>query len=215
MSPHETADLLRYAASLDRWLKETDPESAQMMVAGWSSMLGEVPLDWAQRAVRDHYAQPEARTIMPGDLLHGWLDAARRDRQREQDAAHRVEVQKELSVGDAVPTVFGSATQYLTDMMAAVARGEDPSTVVRPAGVRVLNLSPEADARSRACRFPSICLCTHLECRDGWLDQDGVRVNSQGKSYPAAQRCPMCEEGMVMAQERGVARRPRRATAGR
>lgn len=210
MKPGEVGDLLRFCSSVDPWLKQTSPEEGAVMVAGWGVLLEAVPADVAMRTAREHYQRGEVRTITPGDLLDAWAVVRRRGQRDTDDAARRVEAQHELVSPDDLAPVFGSATQYLTDMMAAVARGEDPATVVRPAGVRVLSLSPDGEARERQCAFPSICVCTHLECRDGWLDEETVKVNGQGKSYPAAQRCPMCNDGILMAQEKGIARKPRR-----
>jgi hypothetical protein len=215
VNPQEVAVLLRYAASLDRWLKETDQESAQVMVIGWSSILADVPFAFAERTVRDHYATPDARSIAPGDVLTAWRSDLARSRERDA-AAHRATQQQTLDAA-APPDqgVFGSATQYLADMMAVVAEGGDPSTVVRPAGVRVRTLSPEAEARERACRFPDICVCTHMECRDGWLDVETTRRSVLGQDCEEVTRCPQCDDALQMAQERGIARKPRRTAGAR
>ena len=180
------------------------------MVAGWGMLLEAIPADVAMRAAREHYAQGEVRTVTPGDLLDAWAAVRRRQQQALTDDVRRADVQPELVAEDLAP-LFGSGAAYMADMVAAVARGEDPRTVTRPAGVRVRSYSPEAEARERVCRFPDICVCTHLECRDGWLDEETAVVNGQGKSYPAAQRCPQCDDALQMAQERGIARKPRRA----
>lgn len=214
MNTQEVAVLLRYAASLDRWLKETDQESAQVMVVGWTSILGDVPYPFAERVVRDHYATPDARSIVPGDVLTAWRADLGRQREREA-AAHRASTQQALDAGPDTPGVFGSATGYLADMMAVVAEGGDPATVTRPAGVRVRTLSLEAEARERACRFPDICACTHLECRDGWLDGESTRRSVLGQDCEQVTRCPQCNDGLLMAVEKGVARKPRRTAGAR
>jgi hypothetical protein len=216
----EVRTLLREAAGLDRWLGATDPESGQMMVAGWSAMLEPVPLDFARRAVRDHYAQPDARTLTPGELLHTWRQHRDRERRQSEAVARAAEqtavsVQQVLDAGEGPAVVFGSGREYLADMMAVVAQGGDPSTVTRPAGVRVRVLSPEAEARERACRFPDICVCTHLECRDGWLDAETTRRSVLGQDCLQATRCPQCNDGLLMAVEKGVARKPRRTAGAR
>lgn len=213
MNAQEVADLLRFCSSVDPWLKQTSPEEGAVMVGGWALMLEAMPADVAMRAARLHYSTGEARTLTPGDLLDVWATSRKREHQASVDAAARVEVQQELE--GAVPGVFGSAAPYLADMMAAVARGEDPATIPTPAGVRVRNLSPEGEARERQCAFPSICVCTHLECRDGWLDVEEVRVNALGKAYPAVRKCPRCDDGLQMAVERGLVRKPRRTTGAR
>lgn len=215
MSPDETRTLLSGASVLDRWLNATDADMAQEMVSGWSRILEAVPLAFAQRTVRDHYAAPEARTIQPGDIAGAWRAQRRHDQDLADAEARRTEaatVLEATTIGDVI--ALGGAGEYLRAMQAAIGRGEDPRTVARPAGVRVRTYSPEAEARERRCTFWEVCICTHTECRDGWLDDDTTVVGANGRSYAAAQRCPRCEEGLQMAQERGIARKPRRA-AGR
>lgn len=216
MNPQEVGDLLRFCSSLDPWLKATSPEEGAVMVAGWGLMLEAMPPDVAMKAAREHYQHGDSRTITPGDLLDAWAAVRRADQKSTGDEVQAKSIQQALDAGEGIGSVvFGSGAQYLADMMAAVARGEEPESVVRPAGVRVLNLSPEAGARERQCAFPDVCVCTHTECRAGWLDEYTTRTNALGRTYPAAQRCPRCEEGLVMAQEKGIARKPRRAPAGR
>lgn len=210
MSPAETADLLRFCSSLDTWLGKVTPEEAATMVAGWAVMLEGMPADLAMRTARAHYQHGDARTITPGDLLDAWAA----DRRSQQEAAV-ASVQPALEAGVGEPVIFGSASDYLRDMVAAVAAGRDPSTVTRPAGVRMLSLSPEAEARSRACRFPDICVCTHLECRDGWLDVETTRRSVLGQDCAQVTRCPMCNDALLMAGEKGIARKPRKTAGAR
>jgi hypothetical protein len=171
VTPTQVADLLRFCSSVDPWLKQTSPEEGAVMVAGWGLLLEAMPADVAMRTAREHYQHGGERTITPGDLLDAWAAV----RRASQSQVHREDQSALEAATTDAEHVFGSASTYLADMMAAVAAGRDPSTVVRPSGVRVLSLSPEAEARERACRFPDICVCTHLECRDGWLDVETTR----------------------------------------
>lgn len=212
MSPTDVQDLLRFCGSVDPWLGKTTPEEGAVMVAGWTLMLEAIPGDVAMRAARAHYQHGEARTITPGDLLDAWAGERRREQQSTTDAIAAASIQQALDA-EVGPAIFGSGAQYLADMMAVVAQGGDPATVVRPAGVRVRMLSPSAEARERSCAFPDICVCTHLECRGGWLDTEETVVNGLGRHYPAARYCPQCLDGVKMAGEKGVARRPRKAQA--
>lgn len=211
MTPPEVADLLRFCSTLDTWLGKVTPEEATVMIGGWTVMLEAMPADVAMRACKAHYSHGGERTVTPGDLLDYW--AAHRAAARTDDQA--VSVQQALDAGPDTPGIFGSATAYLADMMAVVAQGGDPSTVVRPAGVRVRSLSPAAEAKERACRFPDICVCTHLECRDGWLDAETTRRSALHQDCAQATRCPQCNDGLLMAIERGVARKPRRTAGAR
>lgn len=210
MTPAEVGDLLRFCSTVDPWLKATSPEEGAVMVGGWAIMLEAMPADVAIRAAKDHYSHGGERTITPGDLLDYW--AAHRKAATEPVA---LSVQQALDAGDGPAVMFGSGSQYLADMMAVVAQGGDPATVVRPSGVRVRMLSPDGEAKERACRFPDICACTHLECRDGWLDAETTRRSVLGQDCLQATRCPQCQDGLLMAIERGVARKPRRTAGAR
>lgn len=212
MSPEEVGDLLRFCSSVDPWLKQTSPEEGAVMVAGWGLLLGEVPADAAARYARAHYQHGDARTLTPGDLLDAWT--AERRRAHDQDDA-QARAAEAVPIGDALAIAVGGAGEYLAAMQAAIARGENPHDVPRPAGVRVRTYSPEAEARERRCVYWEVCVCTHTECRAGWLDDDTVVVGANGRSYPAAARCVRCEEGLLMAQEKGLARKPRRTAGAR
>jgi hypothetical protein len=211
VTPAEVADLLRFCSTLDPWLGKVTPEEGGVMVGGWTVMLDAMPADVAMRAAKAHYSHGGERTLTPGDLLDYW--AAQRGQAHAEQTA--VSVQQALDAGAGPAVLFGSGREYLADMMAVVAQGGDPSTVTRPAGVRVRMLSPEAEARERACRFPDICVCTHLECRDGWLDAETTRRSVLGQDCLQATRCPQCNDGLLMAVEKGVARKPRRTAGAR
>ena len=210
MTPQETTLLLSYCAGLDPWLKSFAPDEAAMTLAGWSDLLGAVPLEFAKATAKRHYSHPDARTLTPGEVLSLW-NAERRRAQTLAERDERAATALELNAGTAeVQTVIpaGGATEYLEALAEAIAAGKDPRSVPRPAGVRVL--SPVGDVASRRCRHHDICACTHTECRDGWLDVETTVVNGNGASYPAVERCPNCEDAGKMADELG-----RTKTAGR
>lgn len=203
MNRDEVRALLSAASSLDRWLKATDPETAQQMVEGWHHLLGEVPLDFAQGVVRRHYGTPDVRTMTPGDVLAAWDTQRRREEQAAVDAEVKA-LAAPVSVQDGIPVA--GAGRYLHDLTAAIAEGRDPRSVQRPAGVRVL--SPREDELSRRCRFHDLCACTHTECRDGWMDEETTVVGLNGRRYTAVQLCPPCRDAFLMAEERGRTKKP-------
>lgn len=204
MTPGEVADLLRYCSSLDGWLKQTSPEEGAVMVAGWGTILEHVPADVAMSCARRHYSVEGARTIQPGDILGAWRDQLR-VATREQDEGER----RELAAAEFQEEVpVGSGAAYVREMLHAMSEGKDPGTVKRPAGVPVLTADQEE--RSRRCVYYSICACTHTECRGGFLDEEVTVVNGLGRKYPAVKRCPNCNDALLMAEERGIARKPRR-----
>lgn len=157
MTPDEVSGLLRYAATLDRWLYQSSTEDGALMITGWSDMLGQVPLEVAREAARRHYAEPGARTLTPGDILGAHRDAVREESARQ---------------GKSTPT---------------------------------------SEAWERRCSFHTICACSHTECWGGFLDEEVTVTNALGREYPAVKRCPVCVDGILMAEERGIARRPRPA----
>lgn len=211
MTPQETADLLRYCAGVDQWLKATSHDEAAVMVAGWADLLADVPADFAARVARSHYRQAEARTLQPGDVTGAWESHRRRQASRQAQDERRAEP---VLVGPAQASIaVGSGAQYLRDMLTAIQEGRDPSTVSRPAGLQVLTAA--AEERSRRCVFHDICACDHTRCREGFLDEPAEVTNSHGKVYEAVRRCGHCEDAMLMAEERGRARKPRAASRGR
>lgn len=209
MSPDEVRSLLSYASSVDQWLKASDPGMASAMVEGWASLLGDVPADFAMRVARTHYAQGGARTLQPGDVAAAWAERRREAQQRTDE----VEVRALAAAAQEALPVGAGASAYLRDLAAAAAAGRDLSTVPRPATVRVL--PHDADVRGRRCVYHALCACDHEHCRDGWADDEARVVNALGRSYPAAQRCLHCQDALIMAEERGVARKPSRTAARR
>lgn len=200
MNVAEVTDLLRYASTLDRWLRTTDPEAGQLMVAGWTDMLASVPYAVARETVLRHYSVHQERTIQPGDILDAYRESL-----RAQTAAEVLEQAAELREAEVGPRPLMGA--WMREVLAAIRAGEAPESVPFPA--MLPPLSPSAEAWQRRCAFPSICACSHTECRGGWLDVEVEVSNTLGRSYPAVKRCPVCSDGILMAQERGIARRPR------
>lgn len=209
MSPAEVADLLRYCSALDPWLKQTSPEEGAVMVGGWATILAHVPADHAMRYAQVHYSQGNARTITPGDVLADYHDTVR----AEQAAAEEAEVRELATVGAGDLLGGSGAAAYLRDLASAHAAGRDLSTVPRPATVRVLPV--DADVRGRRCVYHALCACDHTRCRGGWSDDEAVVVNALGRSYPAVQRCLHCQDALIMAEERGVAKKPSRTAVRR
>lgn len=213
MSPVEVRTLLSGAAALDRFLASTPPEMAAEMETGWAGILRDVPLGFAQSVIRGHYSVADVRTVTPGDIMGAWTAERRRTAQAATDAELRAaEAPNEAQIGaravqEAIPA--GGAMSYLRDLAAALDAGRPASSVPRPAGVRVL--SPKAEEISRRCRFPDLCVCTHTECRDGWVDEPVDKVNALGMHYEAAARCPQCYDALQMAETTGRLRKPRRA----
>lgn len=204
MSPTELTDLLRYASSLDHWLKQTSPEEGAVMVAGWATILEPVPIQHAMDTVRRHYSQAEARTIQPGDILGAW------HAQRRQEAAAELSTrERELPGLEVDPSI----SHYLHEVLAASRRGEGLESVPRPPAVQFLTSSQSA--WSRRCVYHAICVCDHTDCRDGWLDEESVITNNMGRNYPAVRRCPHCNDALLMAEERGIAKKPSKAAYAR
>lgn len=208
MTPAEVTDLLRYASSLDQWLRQTNPEEGAVMVVGWASILEPVDAAGAMAYVRRHYSEPGARTLTPGDVLGDWHDRRRASAAEETAAA---ELEARTVPGTLMPMV--AVSDYLRDVMEAVRAGLSWDSVARPKGVG-RGLTPHADELSRRCCYHTLCACDHKACRDGWLDEPGAVTNTLGRTYEAVQRCPHCLDALKMAEERGIAKKPRRTPVG-
>jgi hypothetical protein len=73
----ETLDLLSQIALVDdRVVKVNETEQAAQLTM-WAAILRDVPLDFAGRAVGDHYAE-SAWAVMPKDIAARWRAEARR-----------------------------------------------------------------------------------------------------------------------------------------
>jgi hypothetical protein len=202
----ELADLLRYCSSLDPWLKQTSPEEATVMLAGWGTILGPVPADEAMRAARAHYSEPGARTITPGDVLDAW----RASRREAAQVAERAEVEQLALVGPPSVLTSKPAVSYLTALRNALDLGLDTKTVAAPEGLRFR--SHASNVRARRCQWHELCACDHLECRDGWSDEVIITRDDAGRRHEAVRRCAHCWDALKMAEERGLLKKVRRTT---
>ena len=210
MNPNDTSNLLRYCGSVDRWLNAPSPDEAALMVAGWTDLLAHVPLDFALRTARTHYARPDARTIQPGDIVGAWQAHAAELAARAEEAEARALA---AAGHDSVLVPTSGASTYLRDLATAHTAGRDLATVPRPAGVRVL--TPEQDRRSRRCTYHALCACLHEKCRRGWLVEPVQVINDLGRPYEAVAPCPHCRDALLMAEERGIAKKPHRGAPAR
>lgn len=208
MNAAEVRDLLRFCSSVDPWLKQTSPEEAVVMVGGWGAILQDVPLDTAMLAAKAHYSEPNARTIQPGDLL-GAFHAQRRAHGKAEAEQERLALAGPQQGLLPAPNMIA----WLRDVMHAALRGEDTSTIPRPSGVR--QLSEKHDAYLRRCIYHGLCACDHTTCRDGWMDAEETVTSELGRTYPAVRRCPHCLDALLMAEDRGIAKKPSAATARR
>ncbi|EPH40881.1 hypothetical protein ABT390_36735 [Streptomyces aurantiacus] len=76
MNLDDTLDLLSQIALVDdRVVKATETEQAAQLTM-WAAILRDVPLDFAGRAVGEHYAE-SAWPIMPKDIAARWRSVAR------------------------------------------------------------------------------------------------------------------------------------------
>lgn len=203
MNREQVGVVLATAAAIDPRLAARDPETAELRVTGWWHILAEVPLPFALDYVRRFYSEPRDFPMQPAEVLQTW-----RERQREQRAAARTpqdaEEQLTLDGGAARPSMIA----WLREAWVATSEGRSPSSVQIPMG-GPFNRTSDAERRIRQCTYPDICACSHTECRDGWLDAETTRTTDVGASTVAVQRCPHCKDALLMAEERGIAKRPK------
>ncbi len=69
-----------------------------------------------------------------------------------------------------------------------------PDRTVAPGALR----TPEQ--HERACPF-SICVCDHLVCREGWLDEDEPAPTKWDRHAVRSRRCPRCNDARIMHAE--------------
>ena len=199
--------LLALLANLDPRHNGTDPATIQGKAETWSKVLDSAGADpqWVKAFVERAYSDPRPVPLYVGDIKRGW------------DNYRRVEAAKERPE----PVLFGS-TRAPEGFAAMVEQSRQRWAVARqaPAGSELWAQQREAaqvadagmtvgwtvlavkDERERRCVEHQTCLCTHTECRDGWLD----RETPEGR----VQRCPVCREATEMRTELAPKRRGRR-----
>lgn len=180
--------LLALLVTLDTRHAMADQAAAKAKAETWARILGQDGVDpgWCRVWVEGQHREPRGVPLSLGDIRRGWATFRRVQRAKDREGA---------LPGLAAPP---SVSAYLHDVLQAVQAGRHPSTVMRPGGVKTL--SPLADERSRRCGS-EICVCTHTECRAGWLDVEVEHVNTLGLRYSQVQRCPSCMDAVTMAQE--------------
>lgn len=191
--------LLAYLVALDPRLRASDEGTAAIRTKAWAKLLDEVDPGYAMRFVELAYSEPREWALQPAEILQGWR-TAQADARTAEETLWR-EKYPDRRKSSAVMQA------YIRKVWAAIQGGKSFDTVPRPVGL-VVQLSPEADARERRCVYHRICACEHIQCRDGLLDEEVVLVNGLGVSYPAVKRCPFCNDALLMAEERGLAKRP-------
>lgn len=202
MNREQVGVVLASAAAIDPRLAARDPETAELRHTGWWHILAEVPFPFAMDYLRRFYSEPRDFPMQPAEILQAWREELRE--QRTAARAPDTEPQPTLDGGSVRPSMIA----WLREAWAAGAEGRDPKSVPVPLG-GPFNRTSDADRRSRQCIYPDLCACSHTECRDGWLDAETTRTTDVGVATPAVERCPHCKDALTMAEERGIAKRPR------
>jgi len=214
MDEHDIRHLIgQRIMPLDKFFKAFTPEEAATVVEGWTRLLPEVPVAFAEDVVTQHY-RSETRSIQPADLVAAWTFL-----QQERRRADQIERRRSVATADDLPgkPPWFDEVRRRAAMVAATAReeGRDPTAAVaamaspvRPqgmAGPLAEGATTTAELRAglldRQCKHANICACDHVECRDGWVDEEVV-IRRRGRHvYSAVVRCVHCYDAAVMAEE--------------
>ena len=197
MTPEETAALLMWIAGHDRRHEVGTLEEAEIRRRVWAKMMAEVPFEFARLAVDRHYAKVDAPEVKPAHVQMAW-----RTQQRRAESTDRSEVLPGFTSLGRRPVWYD---QMKAECDAVRAAGGDVEMVQVPGSVTRVD-----DTRERRCVNHETCLCTHDTCRDGWLDEQTVITNGQGRRYAAARRCPVCFDVVLMQGENTSSRGRRR-----
>lgn len=197
MNEVDAATLIAYIASLDpRLPSSVDPFMQQARLRAWSTILDDVPVQFALDRAQAVYRQgrPERGFLDPASIRGAWHVHQERIEQRQTPRR---------TVDALVEALTPGAPLWFRTMYERIRNGEDPDAVERDlrgqAGAR--RIDDEEEARERRCRFHKTCVCPHLECRDGWLDEQVPDPTLHDPGHTRVVRCPVCAEAMVMADE--------------
>lgn len=190
MSEDACTALLAYIASLDPRMIPPDPETARIRARAWWRILQDVDPVWAQRYVEHAYSQLRDFSVTVAEIRHEWLLAA--------------EVDETAELREESHAPGGRASQVVMDWLRACLVAGKALPI--PEGVG--RISPKLDALQRRCTYHALCACPHTHCRAGWEDAPHVVEDAQGRQREAVKRCDHCRDALLMAEERGIAKRP-------
>lgn len=209
--------LLGAIAAVDTRYAGLEPQQALDTADMWARLMNGSAVEpaFAMARVESHY-RTETRKIMPGDIINPW-------RTRQQVAASREQVPALLGdlFGGRAPDGFAAFVAQSTEAWRTARQNpggsrawESARDALRDAhaaaslpwgrGVRV------DDTRERRCVNHTTCICTHTECRDGWLDDDSTVPGWRAGAYRKSVRCPVCWEAVEMRGELTPRRKGRR-----
>ncbi len=194
MTEQTMAAIIATIIALDSRMTALDADTAKLRIRAWWRILQDVDPAWAMRYVEHAYSQLRDFPITPAEIRTEWLRASERD----ETVTAREEIQG--SGGRATPVVM----DWLRASWLSLTSGGP----VLPIPEGVGRLSDAADRRGRRCVYHELCACPHTHCRAGWEDAPHVIRNGQDREYEAVKRCEMCRDALLMAEERGIAKRP-------
>lgn len=194
MNQAETSLILVQIISLDPRWSTSDQALMQQRVNSWAAVLADVPVGFARDFTTRYYGKPDVGQITPAAILTAWRTAQRvvvsRDREPMLIGDTRLRAPEGFTGMVAASTARWTLARQTHGEAWKVARAEARETDAQmPVPWPVHRLD---DVRERRCTHHDICICTHTECRDGWLE-----VESNGR----VKRCPVCEEAVAMRSE--------------
>lgn len=192
-TPEQVSAILGTIVALDPRMTSPDPTTAEIRARVWHGLIGECDPDWALRFVQAAYAEPRSFPLQAAEIRAAWRDGL-----AARHAAEDADRERQTLAGD--PEAWAAAFDVLRSILAT---GRD--RVMPPTG-RVL--TAEQDAWSRRCLYWRLCACSHRYCRDGWLDAEGEVTREDGRVTTGVKRCPACADSILMAEEKGIARKP-------
>lgn len=190
--------LLMLLTSVDPRHAVADELTARGKAETWAKLLNMSGVDpqWARSYVERSYREPRPQALTLGDICRAWSNV-----RRVEESKERVTVLPGFTQLGKRPEWFD---QFKAECDAVRSAGGDPEGV--PLHAQLLKLD---ETRERRCVNHDKCVCTHTECRDGWLDQGTTVTSEHGTKYPAVRRCPMCFDVVLMQSELKPRRRAR------
>jgi predicted nucleic acid-binding Zn ribbon protein len=172
----------------------------------WAGLLEGVDADFAANYLKSAYQRARILPMAPGEIVEAYRAYCDRLVQRSEQI-EREQRRQRATMDTLADDVFTLAPEWVRPYYEAckVAHADGLSMPDPPPHEPT---AVEPNDPDRACPVRE-CICTHVECYKGWLNDDMVTV-ARSVTYASNRRCPVCAEAVDMRETLASERPPNR-----